>query len=674
MTKFAIAVIASVLPLVGVADNSLDPLRPAMEQAVARVKPALVRIEVVWVDYSQGREMKHEASGSGFIISKKGFVVTNHHVAGRATRAVCVFSNNEEIEATLVGTDPMTDIAVLKLDNSRHQEFPTVDWGDSSAMSVGDTVLAMGSPLALSQSVTRGIVSNAKMTMPAMFRRYGGFSLEGEDVGSLVRWLAHDASIYPGNSGGPLVNLSGEVIGVNEISLGLGGAIPSNLARDVADRIIANGRVSRSWLGVEIQPLLKGTENARGVLVSGVVEDSPAALAGFKSNDILLRVDGKDVSVRFDEEIPLLNLMITAMPIGQEVEAVVLRDGKELTLKVRPAEREPVDLKQYELKQWGMTVRNISFLTSKEMKLDDRQGVLVTTVRQGGPCGEAKPPVQSQDILKLVGGKPVNNVADLIATTEALTKDKKAPVPTTVHFDRKTEHFLTVVKVGIQELEDPGLEARKAWLPVALQVITRDIADQLGTNSLTGVRITQVYTNSTAAAAGLKVGDLIIGLDGEKIPATQPGDEEVFTSRIRQYRVGDKPELSLRRDGQPVKLTVELARSPKLEREMKKFQDTDFEFSARDLSFFDRVHDDLPEDLPGVLVTEVKDGSWAAVGQLQANDIIQTVNGQPVTQIDMLETTMKSIVQQRPKFVVLRVVRGIHTRYLELEPSWDNTQ
>ena len=674
MTKLAIAVIASVLPLVGVTDNALDPLRPAMEQAVARVKPALVRIEVVWVDYSQGREMKHEASGSGFIISKKGYVVTNHHVAGRATRVVCVFSNNEEIEATLVGTDPMTDIAVLKLDNSRHQEFPTVDWGDSSAMSVGDTVLAMGSPLALSQSVTRGIVSNAKMTMPAMFRRYGGFSLEGEDVGSLVRWLAHDASIYPGNSGGPLVNLSGEVIGVNEISLGLGGAIPSNLARDVADRIIANGRVSRSWLGVEIQPLLKGTENTRGVLVSGVVEDSPAALAGFKSNDILLRLDGKDVSVRFDEEIPLLNLMITAMPIGQEVEAVVLRDDKELTLKVRPAEREPVDLKQYELKQWGMTVRNISFLTSKEMKLDDRRGVLVTTIRQGGPCGEAKPPVQSQDILKLVGGKPVNNVADLIATTEALTKDKKAPVPTTVHFDRKTEHFLTVVKVGIQELEDPGLEARKAWLPVALQVITRDIADQLGTNSLTGVRITQVYTNSTAAAAGLKVGDLIIGLDGEKIPATQPGDEEVFTSRIRQYRVGDKPELSLLRDGQPVKLTVELARSPKLEREMKKFQDTDFEFSARDLSFFDRVHDDLPEDLPGVLVTEVKDGSWAVVGQLQANDIIQTVNGQPVTQIDMLETTMKSIVRQRPKFVVLRVVRGIHTRYLELEPSWDNTK
>jgi serine protease Do len=656
----------------GFGEASLDPLRPAMEQAVARVRPSLVRIQVVWVDYGQGREMKHEASGSGFIIRKKGYVVTNHHVAGRATRAVCVFSNNEEIEATLVGTDPMTDIAVLKLDDSRHQEFPAVDWGDSGLVNVGDTVLAMGSPLALSQSVTRGIVSNAKMTMPSMLRRYGGFSLEGEDVGSLVRWLAHDASIYSGNSGGPLVNLKGEVIGVNEISLGLGGAIPSNLARDVAEQIIAKGRVSRSWLGIEVQPLLKGSELAHGVLVSGVIEDSPAAQAGFKSNDILVRLDDKDISVRFDEEIPLLNLMVAAMPIGKEVEAVVLRDGKQTTLKVRTAEREPVDPKQHELKQWGMTVRNISFFTAKEMKLEDRKGVLVTSIRSGGPCGEAKPAVQPQDIIKFVGGKPVNSVEDLVAVTEDLTKDKKAPVPTTVHFDRKTERFLTVVKVGIKELEDPGLEARKAWLPVAVQVITREIAEQLGSNTLTGVRIIQVYPHGTAADAGLKVGDLIVGLDGEKIHASQPGDEEVFTSRIRQYRVGDKPELRILRDGEPLTIAVELARAPKLEREMKKFQDANFEFTVRDLSFFDRVHDDLPEDLPGALVTEVKDGGWAALGQLFANDIIQAVNEKPVTDVAALEATMKAVVQQKPKFVVLRVMRGIHTRYLELEPNWDN--
>jgi serine protease Do len=651
---------------------SLDPLRPAMERAVARVKPSLVRVEVVWVDYGQGREIKHQASGSGFIIRKQGYVVTNHHVAGHATRALCVFSNNEEIEATLVGTDPMTDIAVLKLDNSRHKEFPTVDWGDSSLARVGDTVLAMGSPLALSQSVTRGIVSNAKMTMPSMFRRYGGFSLDGEDVGSLVRWLAHDAPIYPGNSGGPLVNLDGEVIGVNEISLGLGGAIPSNLAHAIADQLIASGHIQRSWLGIEIQPLLKVSGQTNGVLVSGVMEDSPAQQAGFKTEDVLLRLDGKEVNVRFDEELPLLNLMVAALPVGKEIEATVLRDGKMTPLKVRTAEREPADLKQNELKQWGMTVRNISFFAAKELKLDNRNGVLVTSVRAGGPCGEAKPAIQSEDILKLVDGKPVNNVADLIAVTAELTRDKKSPVPTTVHFDRKTERFLTVVKVGIKDLEDPGLEARKAWLPVALQVVTRDIAEQLGSNTLTGVRITQVYPHGTAAAAGLMVGDLIVGLDGETIPASQPGDEEVFTSRIRQYRVGDKPTLSLLRDGQSMTASVELARSPKLEREMRKFLDNNFEFTARDLSFFDRVEDDLPENLAGVLVTEVKDGGWAALGEMSANDIIQAVNEKPVADIGALEATMTAVAQDKPKFVVLRVLRGIHTRYLELEPNWNN--
>ncbi|MEI6084755.1 MAG: trypsin-like peptidase domain-containing protein [Verrucomicrobiota bacterium] len=667
-----LALVALLFPLAASAGNDLDPLRPAMEQAIARVKPSLVRIQVVWVDYAQGREVKHEASGSGFIIKKTGYVVTNHHVAGRATRAVCVFSNNEEIEATLVGTDPMTDIAVLKLDTTQHKEFPTVDWGDSAAIAVGDTVLAMGSPLALSQSVTRGIISNAKMTMPGMFRRFGGFSMEGEDVGSLVRWVAHDAPIYPGNSGGPLVNLSGEVIGVNEISMGLGGAIPSNLARDVAEQIIAGGHVSRSWLGIEIQPLLKGSELTNGVLVGGVTKDSPAELAGFKSNDILLKLAGKDVSVRFDEEVPLLNLMVAGIPIGKEVEAVVVRAGKPLTLQVRTAEREVTAFKQNELKEWGMTAKNISSNAAREMKLENREGVLVTTTRPGGPCGEAKPNLQPGDVIKTIAGKPVQNVAGLIELTRGITLNKKSPVPTSVEFIRQSEKFLTVVKVGIRDVDDPGVEARKAWLPVAVQVITREMAEQLGTNGVTGVRIIQVYPNTTAATAGLKVGDLILEIDGDKIPASQLGDEEVFTNLIRQRRVGDKPEFAIVRAGQPLKLTVELARSPKADREMKKYQDHNFEFAARDLSFFDRVHDELPEDTQGALVTEVKDGGWAALGELQADDIIQFANGTAVNDAAALGAQMKAFAQQKTKFVVLRILRGIHTRYLELEPNWEN--
>ena len=556
MNRFFALVCLWILPIVTFAEETVDPLRPAMDKAIARVQPALVRIQVVWVDYAQGREVKHEASGSGFIVKKQGFVVTNHHVAGRATRAVCVFSNNEEIEATLVGTDPLTDIAVLKLDNAKHPEFPTVAWGDSAGIAVGDTVLALGSPLALSQSVTRGIVSNSKMTMPAMFRRFGGFEMEGEDVGSLVRWIAHDASIFPGNSGGPLVNLAGAVIGVNEISLGLGGAIPSNLARDVAEQIIARGSVQRSWLGLEIQPLLKGAGQTRGVLVSGVVTDSPAERAGFQSNDILVRLDDQEISVRFDEELPVLNLQVVGIPIGKEVSAVVLRAGREVPLKIRTAEREPAVFRQTEFKQWGLTAKNIPFLIAKEMKLANRDGVLVTSLRTGGPGGEAKPNLQPNDVIKSVAGQPINSIADLLQATAELTKDKKVPVPVAVEFTRRAERFLTIVKIGIRDQDDPGLEARKAWLQVAVQVITREMAEQFGSNGVTGVRITQVYPHSTAAAAGLQPGDWVLAIAGEPIAASQPGDEEVFTSRIRQYRVGDQPELTVVRTGQRLQIPV----------------------------------------------------------------------------------------------------------------------
>src|SRR5207253_3697801 len=165
--------------------------------------------------------------------------------------------NREEIEAELIGTDPLTDISVLKLKPEQPREFTPATFGDSSKISVGDSVLAMGSPMALSQSVTLGIISNIEMIMPRLFGSMARFRLDGEDVGALVRWIGHDAAIYGGNSGGPLVNLQGDIIGINEIHFGLSGAIPGNLAHTVADEIIATGKVRRAWLGVDVQPLFK---------------------------------------------------------------------------------------------------------------------------------------------------------------------------------------------------------------------------------------------------------------------------------------------------------------------------------------------------------------------------------------------------------------------------------
>ena len=267
----------------GVAGAAEDAASSAdLQRAVDAVYPALVRIHVVFEEGREGRMEKLRASGSGAIISDDGYIITNHHVAGRATRLMCRLSNREEVEAELVGTDVLSDLAILKLDLSSRRDpkakLPVAKFGDSDKLKIGDVVLAMGSPAGLSQSVTKGIVANTAMVMP---NNLGSFVLDGERVGELVRWIGHDAVIYPGNSGGPLVNLQGEIVGVNEVGLGsLGGAIPSNLAQAVAKELIAKGTVSRSWLGAEVQPLLKQMTNGKGVLVSGVLSESPAERAG----------------------------------------------------------------------------------------------------------------------------------------------------------------------------------------------------------------------------------------------------------------------------------------------------------------------------------------------------------------------------------------------------------
>ncbi|HEV3485563.1 MAG TPA: trypsin-like peptidase domain-containing protein, partial [Vicinamibacterales bacterium] len=271
--------------------------RAAVDRALARVAPSLVRIHVVAIDHQDGRELKRESAGSGTIISPDGHVLTNHHVAGKTRAIFCTLASREEVPADLVGTDPLSDIAILKLRPSRPRKFPAAQFGDPARLKVGDRVLALGSPLALSQSVTMGIVSNTEMIMPGMFWPFNRLTLDGEDVGSIVRWIGHDAPIFGGNSGGPLVNMDGEIVGVNEISMGLAGAIPADLAREVAEAIIKHGRVRRSWIGLEVQPLLKSATTDRGALVGGTIEGSPAEKAGFESGDILLKLGGRDVTV-----------------------------------------------------------------------------------------------------------------------------------------------------------------------------------------------------------------------------------------------------------------------------------------------------------------------------------------------------------------------------------------
>ncbi|MBN1341096.1 MAG: PDZ domain-containing protein [Phycisphaerae bacterium] len=651
-----------------------EAARQAIDRAVDRVYPALVRIHVVTVGAAGGRLEKFESAGSGAIITRQGHVITNHHVAGKAKRIVCRMPDGEEIEATLVGTDPLADIAVVKLKADGRKTpgnpLPVAVFGDSDKVRVGDTVLAMGSPVALSQSVTRGIVSNTAMIVPEF---YGpeAFKLDGEDVGSLVRWIGHDADIYGGNSGGPLVDLDGRIVGINEVGIGLGGAIPSNLAKSVADQIIATGQVKRSWTGLECQPRLKECSQAKGILVGGVIPDSPAAKAGLRPGDILTEFDGHAVDARIREDLPLFNRLVLSTPIGKAIKVTAIREGKPMTLTLTTAAREAARGEDQELKSWGMTARNFTLMSALERERPDKKGVLVSTLQSGGPCTEAKPPIDRGDVILEVNGKPVDHIDALRAISREVTEGKDDRVPVLVGYERKTQKLLTVVKIGKEPPEDEPVLARKAWLPAATQVLTRDLSEALGVKGKTGVRVTQVYTGHAAEKAGMKVGDLLLKLDGDRIEASQPEDVEVLPNMVQQCKIGTEVTFEGIRDRKPLKLTLKLEAPPTPPSELKRHKDDRFELAVRELSFDDRVSRKIDASLRGVLVDRVDDAGWAALAKLNVGDILLSINGEPTPNVDTVEELLNRAVEKKSKRIAFFIRRGIHTMYLELEPSWD---
>jgi len=527
----------------------------------------------------------------------------------------------------------------------------------------------MGSPLALSQSVTMGIVSNTEMIMPQLFWPFNRMTLEGEDVGSLVRWIGHDAPIFGGNSGGPLINLKGEIVGVNEISMGLAGAIPADLAKEVAFAIVKDGRVKRSWIGLDVQPLLKSSTIDRGGLVGGTIEGSPAAKAGFQPGDIVLSVSGEDVNVRFAEEIPLFNQMVMRLPLGKPVDILIARKGERKTLTVVPQEREGVEAPVGELPLVGITASNLTAWSAKELKRASRDGVHVRGVRPGGPAAEGRPALETDDVIMEIDGKRVNDVAALNGRVQELTKGKAEPVAALVGFERGRQRMLTVVEVGRAGIEDPGLETRKAWVPVSVQVLTPQLAEKLGLAGRSGVRVTRVLDGS-AVAAGLRVGDIITKIDDDPVEASQPSDEDLFATMIRQYKIGAAVKLAVVREGKEQTVAVKLDASPRLPREMKKYEDPNFDFRVRDITAADQNEKSWAEGQPGVLVEAVREGGWAALGHLADGDLVLEIDGTPVPDVETVEKLMERVAEKKPAALVMKVRRGIRTLFVELQSVW----
>jgi serine protease Do len=351
--------------------------------------------------------------GSGVIVDATGIALTNAHVVEKATEIEVVTLDGGKHKAKVVGLDKKTDLAVLKLDDGKGQ-FKFARMGDSDKMQVGDWVIAVGSPFGLQATVTAGIIS-------AKARNIG--------QGPFDDFLQTDAAINPGNSGGPLVNMQGEIIGINTAIVaggsGIGFAIPSNMARKIYTEIQSKGRVTRGWLGVSIQPLTAelarsfGAKDTKGVLVSDVVPDSPAAKAGLKAGDIMLEFDGKKVEAPSD-----LQRSVGFTQPGQDSKMKVWRDQTEKTVDVKigeaPDEKEaPQRPGRGAPSTLGMDARQITPEIARQLNLKSAEGVIVARVDEGSPAADAG--VQRGDVIREINRQKVRSMADY----ERLTKDVK---------------------------------------------------------------------------------------------------------------------------------------------------------------------------------------------------------------------------------------------------------
>lgn len=645
----------------------------SINRAVATVYPALVRIAVVMEEGEDGRMKKQQGVGSGSIISEDGYVLTNHHVAGRGTRFMVRLSNREDVDATLVGTDALSDLAVIKLDLSTRrnagEKLPVARFGDSDKLKVGDVVLAMGSPGGLSQSVTKGIVANTEMIAP---KNMGGLTLDGENVGELVRWIGHDAVIFGGNSGGPLVNLEGEIIGVNEVGIAsLGGAIPANLAKKVSSELIDKGSVIRSWIGLEVQPLLRGMTKEHGALVAGVIKSSPADLAGMKPGDFVIEYNGQPVpDCWVEEDLPRFNAMVLNTPVGSKIQIKGLRDGQRQNWEMTTLERAPIRSREIEVRGWGLTACNLTRISAIEMHRKDTNGVLVHSVKSGGPCAEAKPALLPGDVITAFNGISMPDIASLNEATSKFTKEIKAPKPAMVAFSRGRQDLITIIKIGPEPAEQHPKQAEKAWLGASIQVLSPELAEALKIPGKKGVRITSVAPDSPASKADIKPGDLFFKADGQVINTSRPEDQEVFETLVRSHEVSGEITFDGLREAAPLQLTVTLGRRPTDEAEIEQVKDERFEFTVCNLSSSQRTARALDDNIQGVLVEKVTASGWAALAGLRNGDILISIDGESLSDTSSLKRKLEQLAESKPRRTVFLIQRGIHNWFLEVEPKW----
>jgi len=429
----------------------VDSLSTAFERVAKIVEPSVVNISTEQVIQSsemprdpfggmfggdrpfgfffdQPRDMTQRSLGSGFIVDPRGYILTNNHVVKDATKIKVRLQDGRELSGKVVGTDPETDLAVIKVEAGN---LPVLKLADSDQVKVGEWVLAFGSPFGLEQTMTAGIIS-------AKGREGIG--------GNYDNYLQTDAAINPGNSGGPLVNLRGEVIGINTMILsqsgafqGVGLAIPATMADNIYPQLIQSGKVTRGWLGVSIQQITPelaksfDLKTPEGVLVAQVEPTSPAAKAGIHSGDVILEYNGKQTKTPRD-----LSIAVADTKVGIPAKLKVVRDGRTLAMDVAVGER-PSELaaatrsesrpEKAEHAKLGVTVEDVDSNMARQLKLPSASGALVTDVQAGSPADEGD--LRPGDVIREINRKPINNAVDLQTVVRNL-KDKSTVLLTIV--------------------------------------------------------------------------------------------------------------------------------------------------------------------------------------------------------------------------------------------------
>lgn len=383
------------------------------------------------------QEFKRQSLGSGFIINKGGYILTNNHVVENAEEILVTLTTKKEYKAKIVGTDARLDIALIKIDEG--EDLPTAVLGDSDKLQIGEWVMAIGNPFGLSHTVTSGIVSAKGRVIGA---------------GPYDNFIQTDASINPGNSGGPLFNLKGEVIGINTAIIaggqGIGFATPINMAKDILVQLKEKGKVTRGWIGVAIQEITPelaqsfGLKERGGALVSSVNEDDPAERAGIKSGDIIVEFDGREIK----EVNDLPKAVASTMP-GKTVKIKIIRDGKEkvlpITVGIMKEEGEAVAREEKEgstpERQLGIIVQNITPETAKRLGLKQTEGIIVTHVKPDSPASKAG--INRGDIIKEINRTEIRNLQDYKDAIKKAGKNKTI----LLLIQRGSGTFYTAIKI-----------------------------------------------------------------------------------------------------------------------------------------------------------------------------------------------------------------------------------